>query len=239
MELRRIAAYLVHAYTASSVVLLLASATILLQPEPWFELSLFLMLAATFIDATDGTLARLAHVKEYAPAIDGRRMDDVIDYVEYVFLPVLFMIRAELLMEPVVLWGSLPLLASAFGFSQVLAKIDDEGFFVGFPSYWNICAFYLYVLGWPTWMNTLVIALFSVLVFVPTRYLYISRFPRFKLLNYSLAYYWGATVIISLFLPERLRALVLASSLVFPVYYTIYSLRLDWQSRQGQRAAQR
>ena len=41
------------------------------------------------------------------------------------------------------LW--LPLLASAYGFSQVNAKTPD-GFFLGFPSYWNIIAFYLYVL---------------------------------------------------------------------------------------------
>src|SRR5215212_9171762 len=141
--MQRIAAYLVHAYTASGIVLLLASATLLLDADPRFNLSLFLMLAATFVDATDGILARKAHVKEHVPEIDGRRMDDVIDYVGYVFLPVLFLIRAGLLSEPTLIWGSLPLLASAFGFAQVQAKIDDEGFFVGFPSYWNIIAFYL------------------------------------------------------------------------------------------------
>lgn len=236
MQSQRIAAYLVHMYTASAVILLLWSAVLLMQPQPNFELSLFLMLAATFIDATDGILARKAHVKENVPEIDGRRMDDVIDYVGYVFLPVLFFIRADLLLEPTVLWGALPLLASAFGFAQVQAKIDEEGFFVGFPSYWNIIAFYLYVLHWPAWINTLIIALLAVLVFVPTRYLYITRFPRFKLLNYSLAYYWGATLVLSLFLAPQLRVVLLTSSLIFPVYYTIYSLRLDWQARHEQRA---
>ncbi len=239
MQPQRIAAYLVHVYTASGIVLLLWSAVALLQPEPDFKLSLFLMLAATFIDATDGILARRAHVKENVPEIDGRRMDDVIDYVGYVFLPVLFFIRADLLLDPVVIWGSLPLLASAFGFAQVQAKIDEEGFFVGFPSYWNIIAFYLYVLGWPAWINTLIIMVLSILVFVPTRYLYITRFPRFKLLNYSLAYYWGATLVLSLFLPNPLRVLLLTSSLIFPIYYTVYSLRLDWQARHEQRMIQR
>ena len=40
----------------------------------------------------------------------------------------------------------LPLLASAYGFSQVNVKTDD-GFFLGFPSYWNIVAYYLFVLA--------------------------------------------------------------------------------------------
>ena len=39
----------------------------------------------------------------------------------------------------------MPLLASGYGFSQVNVKTAD-GFFLGFPSYWNIVAYYLYVL---------------------------------------------------------------------------------------------
>lgn len=229
----RIAAYLVHIYTASGVVLHLAAAVLLLAPQPNFELALALMFASILIDATDGYFARRADVKRRVPEVDGRRLDDVVDYVGYVFVPAIFLIRAGLLPEPVLLWGSLPLLASAFGFSQVVAKLDDDGFFVGFPSYWNIVAFYLYVLALPTWVNAAIIAVLSALVFVPTRYIYITRFPRFKLLNYILAYYWGATVMISLFVGNEARTRLLLSSLVFPIYYTGYSLWLDWQARRG------
>ena len=45
-------------------------------------------------------------------------------------------------------WLLVPLLASAYGFCQVEAKTDDH-YFLGFPSYWNIVAFYLYVLRLP------------------------------------------------------------------------------------------
>jgi phosphatidylcholine synthase len=231
----RVAAYLVHIYTASGVILHLAAAALLLAPQPNFELSLALMMASILIDATDGFFARRADVKRRVPEVDGRRLDDVVDYVGYVFVPALFFIRAGLLPEPVVLWGSIPLLASAFGFSQVIAKLDDDGFFVGFPSYWNILAFYLYVLGLPPWANAAIITVLSVLVFVPTRYIYITRFPRYKLLNYILAYYWGATVMISLFVGSETRTRLLLSSLVFPIYYTVYSLWLDWQARRRPR----
>ena len=104
-----------------------------------------LMLVATLIDATDGTLARAIRVKEVLPGFDGRRLDDIIDFLTYTFLPLLLIWRAELLPAGREAWLLLPLLASAYGFCQVSAKTDD-GYFLGFPSYWNLVAFYLYAL---------------------------------------------------------------------------------------------
>jgi phosphatidylcholine synthase len=60
-----------------------------------------------------------------------------------------------------------PLLASAYGFSQVDAKTDD-GFFLGFPSYWNIVAFYLYMLHPSAWISVALLVALAVLTFVPT-----------------------------------------------------------------------
>ena len=45
-------------------------------------------------------------------------------------------------------WLLFPLLASAYGFCRDQAKTDD-GYFLGFPSYWNIVAFYCYFLALP------------------------------------------------------------------------------------------
>ncbi len=77
MRARRIKAYLVHAYTASALVLLLLSAVLLIGEE--YEPSLAILLLAVVIDSTDGMLARRYDVKAAAPEFDGRRMDDVID----------------------------------------------------------------------------------------------------------------------------------------------------------------
>src|SRR5262249_40626949 len=62
-----------------------------------------------------------------------------------------------------------PVLASAYGFCRTDAKTADH-FFTGFPSYWNIVAFYLYVLDWPPTLNAAVVVGFAVAVFVPVRY---------------------------------------------------------------------
>ena len=48
------------------------------------------------IDATDGTLARRWEVKRVLPAIDGRTIDDIVDYLTYTFLPLLLVWRMEL-----------------------------------------------------------------------------------------------------------------------------------------------
>ena len=103
------------------------------------------MMIATAIDATDGWLARRARVKEVLPGFDGAALDNLIDFHTYTSLPLLLLWRADVLPGAAAWLLLLPLLASAYGFSQVNAKTDD-GFFLGFPSYWNIVAFYLYVL---------------------------------------------------------------------------------------------
>jgi phosphatidylcholine synthase len=231
MTSQRVKAYLVHAYTASTVILLLLSANLLLHDQ--LNLALFVMLMAVVIDSTDGMLARRYRVKEVAPEFDGRRLDDIVDYISYVFLPMAFMLKAAMLMEPMVLFGSLPLLASAFGFSRVDAKLDDDGFFVGFPSYWNIVVAYLYLLAWPLWLNTLIIAILSVMVFIPTRYIYITRFRYQQLLNYGGSLICGIALVAALFVGEPLRRQLVYFSLLYPVYYLIYSFVVDWRMRKA------
>ena len=110
-----------------------------------FRCAFFLMMLATAIDATDGWLARRARVKEVLPGFDGSALDNLIDFHTYTSLPLLLIWRADLLPGDLAWLLLLPLLASAYGFSQVNVKTDD-GFFLGFPSYWNIVAYYLYVL---------------------------------------------------------------------------------------------
>ena len=103
------------------------------------------MAAATIVDSTDGTLARKVRIKEVVPSFDGRRLDDIVDFLNYTFLPLLLIWRAGILPAGYEAWLFLPLLASVYGFCQVQAKTDD-GYFLGFPSLWNLVALYLYVL---------------------------------------------------------------------------------------------
>ncbi|MFO0846094.1 MAG: CDP-alcohol phosphatidyltransferase [Gemmataceae bacterium] len=179
------------------------------------------MIVATLIDATDGTLARAIHIKKVLPGFDGRRLDDLIDFLTYVALPLLLVWRAELLpagTEAVLL---LPLFAAAYGFCQVEAKTHD-GYFLGFPSYWNIVAFYLYTLQPPGWLSVGMIATLSVLTFVPLRYLYPTMKGRLNLWSNVLSAPWAGLIALSLWTltsNEVVSRNAAFASLYFPLFY--------------------
>ena len=137
-----------------------------------------LMILATAIDATDGRLARRVNVRDVLPEFDGSVLDNLIDFQTYTALPLLLVWRTGLLggnLDWVLL---LPLVSSAWGFSHTHAKTAD-GLFRGFPSYWNIVAFYLYFLQPAAWVSVVVLAAGSVLTFVPVFYIDASKGGRF------------------------------------------------------------
>jgi phosphatidylcholine synthase len=212
-----ILAWLVHLYTASGAVL--AFFSILLIERADYKDAFWLMALAVAIDASDGTLARAARVKERIPWFDGDRLEDITDYLNYVLVPCLIFFRAGLLPENDALWiAAAPMLASAYGFCQKEAKTADH-FFLGFPSYWNIVALYLFVLQTPQWFNGFLILALSVLVFVPIKYVYPSRSVEFRGLTITLALAWGVLILLTIYyLPAPPPAVVYAS-LLFPVYY--------------------
>ena len=220
-------AWLVHLYTALGAVI--AFVAILLIHSSYLQEAFGLMALAVVIDATDGTLARAARVKELIPWFDGDRLEDIIDYFNYVIVPCLILVQAELLPKQDALWlASLPLLSSAYGFCRKEAKTADH-FFLGFPSYWNIVALYFYVLPTPPWLNAFLIMFLSVLVFVPIKYIYPSRSPRYKILTNVLGTLWGIAVVTIIYaLPQPPRILVFAS-LIFPAYYAALSLWLEFR----------
>ncbi len=226
-RVRLILAWLVHLYTASGAIIAFLSLYLIEQEK--FQNALWLMALAVFIDSTDGTLARLARIKESIPWFDGDRLEDIVDYLNYVLVPALFLLRADLLPSSDALWlAAVPLLASAYGFCQKEAKTADH-FFLGFPSYWNIVVFYLYVLPIPRWLNAFLILILSALVFVPFRYLYPSRTPHLRGLTIGLGIIWGVLVLVAIYqLPHASRKIVVAS-LIFPVYYLIVSFWLAFR----------
>ncbi len=187
------------------------------------------------VDATDGVLARALRVKERLPHFDGGRLDDIVDYLCYVFVPALFLLRAELLPPAwAVAVASALLLSSAYGFSQTAAKAKaGDYFFTGFPSYWNVAALYLYLLEWPLAANAAILLTLAVLVFVPLRYVYPSRTEAFGTLTIGLGAAWGLLMGWILWrLPAR-DGRWIAASLVFPLYYMALSVWLDRRTRAG------
>jgi phosphatidylcholine synthase len=227
----RAAAWAVHAFTASGAVMGFASLQATVQGD--YRAAFLWMIAATAVDGVDGWLARLARVTELAPGVDGKRLDDIVDYLTYVVAPAFLLLRAGLLPAatgwPV---AAAMLLSSAYGFSRTAAKTPDH-FFTGFPSYWNIVALYLYVLGLDPAVNAVVLSALVALVFVPIEYIYPSRTVAWRVPTVALGTIWAAVMVaIAWMLPGVSRPVAYAS-LVFPIYYLVLSLALHARRRAG------
>ena len=217
--MRQALAWLVHLYTAMGLVCAAGMAVLIVRGgDASFRGAFLLMMVATAVDATDGWLARRARVREVLPGFDGGALDHLIDFHTYTSLPLLLIWRADVLPGSLAWLLLLPLLASAYGFSQVNVKTDD-GFFLGFPSYWNIVAYYLFVLPPPVWVSAALLSTCAVLTFVPTRYLYATRGGPFATLINGGSAIWFVSLGFGLFGPEEYRRTVAIASLAFPVMY--------------------
>jgi phosphatidylcholine synthase len=233
----KVLAWGVHLITAGGAVLALASIIAIMERQ--WVLVFVLMAASLLVDSIDGTLARLVKVKKALPRFDGALLDNIVDYISYVFVPAFFLYGADLL--PVGLAipaASLVVLVSSYQFCQADAKTEDH-YFKGFPSYWNIVVFYLFLLELNPWINLAVIVGLCAMVFIPIKYIYPSRAPKYQHLTLTLAAMWAALCAAILTqIPNHNMYLVWAS-LLFAVYYVGISLHLMFSPPSAQRGEKR
>jgi phosphatidylcholine synthase len=222
-------AWLVHAYTASGAALAFLAAAELCAAAPDPRRVFLLLAAAVLVDASDGPLARRWEVKRRLPAIDGRTIDDIVDYLAYTFLPLLLVWRMGWVPEPAALWLVPALVASLFGFANAGAKDETGGFFLGFPSYWNVVAFYAGLWATPAgvWVNAGFVLLLAGLTLVPVRFLYPNLAPPpWRLPVIVGAFAWLAVMAAMLPAYPAAPDWLVALSLVYPAFYVLLSLRL-------------
>jgi phosphatidylcholine synthase len=218
------AAWFVHAYTATGALLAFLAMQAAIARD--FRAAFLWLFAAVLIDSTDGFLARLARVHERLPHFSGQKLDDIVDYLTFVFVPAVILWQAQAVTGiwtiPVI---AAMLLSSLYGFVSADAKTDDH-FFTGFPSYWNIVAVYLVALQLSPVLNAVILLALSALVFVRIGYIYPTRTTTARTLTLALGSLWSLmmlVLILELPTPPRWIAWL---SLFFPVYYTALSLVL-------------
>ena len=183
-----IAAWLVHAFTASGAVLALL-ALLAIEQQRW-TLALAWLALSGIIDGVDGSLARWARVKEKAPRIDGDTLDLVIDYLTFVFVPALFIWRAGLVPPDLAPWLAGAILVSSL---YVFARTDmktEGGYFRGFPALWSVVAFYLFVLQPGTAIGAAVVVLLVGMTFAPIHFVHPFRVRDYGIWLPLLAIAW-------------------------------------------------
>lgn len=224
---RRTAAWLVHLYTASGG--LLGMLALFAAAEGRIRDAFVLLVFTTLIDATDGLLARRVRVSEVLPDFDGAMMDNVIDVLTFVWVPVFIVWKIELLSSP--LWLMIPILAALYAYGQVNMKTDDA-FFLGFPSYWNVVALYIFWLQASEVVTILILLVPAILTFIPTRYLYPSKNQILWKTTWGLSAIWLAIVFYLLSQDEPNQTLVWIS-FFYPIYYMAASFYVEWLLRRG------
>jgi phosphatidylcholine synthase len=217
--------YAVHVYTASGVVLAFLAAAEICAPQPDPRVVFLLFGAATMVDATDGPLAWRWRVKETAPQIDGRTIDDIVDFLTFTFLPLLLVWRMGWVPAPGAAWLAPALLASLLGFANHEAKDEEGGFFRGFPSYWNVAAFYAGFLS--PWANAVMFVALTALTVAPVWFIYPNLAPRpWKAPLLVGAFVWLALMVAMLWDYPHAPDWLIGVSLVYPLLYTLASIHL-------------
>lgn len=228
----KILAWGVHLFTASGAVFgALALISIARGDLAFAGVMMMLTLA---IDSVDGALARAVGVSRVLPNIDGRRLDDIVDFLNFVIVPVVFMAAAGSLSHW--FWIALPVLASSYGFSQSDAKTEDD-FFLGFPSYWNVLALYLWILDFSPGAGDACLLGLSIAVFIPLKYIYPSKMRVLRTSTCLGGLIWTLVMTWVILAPETAtRVWVAQISLIYPAYYIALSAWLGRWDQSLRRA---
>ena len=137
-------AWAVHAFTASATYV--GVLTLFKIYKHQYLHALWLMGITVFIDAVDGSFARLVSVKKVLPKIDGALLDNIVDYLNYVITPCFFLlVKPDMLPTTYAIAIVIAItITSSYQFCQSDAKTPDH-FFKGFPCYWNFTVFYMFI----------------------------------------------------------------------------------------------
>ena len=195
--LSKVPSYFVHIFTALGVVfgfLALLATVDGSIPEAFLWLAF-----ALFVDGVDGTFARAVNVKQNTPEIDGAILDNIIDYLNYVVVPVFIFYSLGMAPEQYLLLSCIAiLLVSCFTFINTNIKTDDF-YFSGFPAIWNIVVLYFYILESSELTNLIFVILFCVLTFIPFKYVHPFRVVEFRKITLMITSIWMITTTILLF----------------------------------------
>lgn len=240
---RKVRAYFVHIFTASGVAFAFLAMAEVIQTDLDPRWVFGWLTLAVLIDAADGPLARLWDVESYAPRIMGGTIDLIVDYLTFTFIPLVLVWRMNWLPGWDGLWVTLVMVASLFGFANTSAKQTQEGFFLGFPSFWNVVAYYVGLLAVECgpvgrYASLGVLLLLGVLTVVPVRFVYPNQvsMPWRAIVTVGGVLWLG--LLLALLptypaLPAWGGSWVLWVSFLFPAFYFGLSGWLDWAERRA------
>ncbi len=192
--------YLIHLFTVSGVLFSFLALLASIQKD--LPLTFFFLSIALFIDGIDGSLARKVDVKKYTPHINGENLDNIIDYLNYVFVPAFVIYWLDMVPSGTELLSALIILVvSCYTFANNNMKTTDF-YFSGFPALWNIVILYFYILNTNPLINFIVICTLSVLTFIPIKFSHPFRVLYLRKITLSVLTIWFFTTVLIFYIED-------------------------------------
>ncbi len=194
--IERARAFAVHGLTALGAVVALLALLAAIE-SIWTDV-FFWLAVAIVVDAVDGPLARRFKVAETLPRWSGATLDFIVDYLTWVFVPVVALVSGNILPERFALLASgLILITSAIYFADTRMKTKDA-YFRGFPAAWNLVAYYLFLVRPDPYLALAVVLVMCAVTFAPVRFVHPLRVEHHRPLNIALLVLWSVLGVISL-----------------------------------------
>jgi phosphatidylcholine synthase len=182
-------AFSVHVLTAAGAAL--AFAALLEAVRGAWEVMFLCLGIALIVDGIDGTFARAFKVADLLPRWSGDVLDLVVDFATYVFVPAYAIAAGGLLPAPLALPGGIAIvMTGAIYFADRRMKTQDN-YFRGFPTLWNVAAFYLFLLKPPSWIAAGLVALLAIATFVPFKFVHPIRVARLRAVTVAALALWS------------------------------------------------
>lgn len=228
----------VHVLTGSGALCALFSLLAIFDGDA--RLSLLWLLIALVVDGIDGPMARRLKVREEVPFIDGVILDLIVDFLTYVFVPVVFIWHFDLFpkgLELVLFVGIFYSSLYLFCFTEMK---ESDNFFNGFPAAWNLVLIVWFILGTSPLLNAVMTVIFCILTFVPIKSVHPIRVDRFHQINLAMVVGWvGLSAVLVALRHEGEDGGPLVFTLLWgvsTVYFVVISL---WRTVKGRDAWKR
>ena len=245
LNLQKIYAWLVHLFTSLGAVFGIlaiifaieaAKADVLGDVGTYYyniKLSMYSIIVAVFIDAIDGSLARLVDIKKLAP-LDGALLDNVIDFTTYSIVPCIWIYVSSVVSTGWLIPSTIMItISSSYQFCQMNAKTDDH-FFVGFPSYWNVIVIFMLCFQSSQEINQIVIVILTIFSFIPIKYIYLSRTEYISKSKVVKVFTFLFTMLASIatfcaviVYPMKTPSPFIVIILAFTIFYILFSFKLN------------
>lgn len=216
----------VHVLTSLGAVLALLAMQAVIAGN--WEMVFVWLGVALVVDGIDGPIARAVGVTVQLPRFSGERIDLVVDYLTYVFVPVLALLQAgRLPPDAAMALAAAILLSSIYHFADVASKTDDKAF-VGFPAIWNIVAFHIFALDLGSLSASVIIVIAVALTFVPLHWVHPVRVEFLRPVTLAVTGIWAIAAVQTVATGFPAQSLVAASLVGGTIYGIVLSL---WLSR--------